>query len=149
MKNNFLIILILFTNFVFSQEKGDITEPWSKSLGIMIAPQGGIDLTRIDDGFSNQSNVFVVANFAKGKNTFTPFYSVTNSLGMAYSRSFLENYGMYVVANKKVLADGGYLGIGATRSVGNASVFVEVGSLWNTWSPGFYLGAFIPLTFKI
>ena len=148
MKNIYLftVVLILFVNPVFSQED---TETWSKSLDIMAVPQGGIDLTNTQDGFSNQSNVFVVVNFTKGKNTLTSFYSVTNSVGMAYSRSLSEDYGMYAVATKNVLTEGGYLGVGATKNVGKSAIFIEIGSPWNTWLPGLSIGVFIPVTFKI
>ena len=145
-KLSMLCILALFMNPIFSQEN---TETWSKSFGVMLVPQGGIDLKNTKAGLSNQSNIFFIGNFTKGKNTFIPFYSVTNALGMAYSRSFSENYGMYAVTNKNVLVDGGYFGIGATRKVGNASLFIETGTQWNTWSPGFNIGVFIPFTFKI
>lgn len=147
MKNRilFTIVLIFSSTLLFSQEN---EKRWSRSLGVMLVPQGGIDLTNLEEGFSNQPNMLFLANFTKGDDTFIPFYTVSNSIGMAYSRSFSEDYGIYIVANKKVLDLGGYAGIGGTKTIGKSSIFVELGSSWNTWSPGLSIGAFIPLTFK-
>ncbi|MCA9351953.1 hypothetical protein KC866_00980 [Patescibacteria group bacterium] len=145
MKKIFFLLILLITFVSFSQEEESLKK-WSVSTGIIFAPQGGLDLKNFDQGFTNQTNLFVTLNFSKGKSTFSSFYSLfANSVGVVYIEPIKDNFGWYGVALKGVIEDFNYVGVGGTYSIGNNSAFIEFGSSVTSWNPGIYIGAFVSI----
>lgn len=144
-----LLLLVLFISISKINAQKDSV---SISAGLMFVPQGTISLKNPEKGFSTFAAGFLVAQISYKKTTYTPFYNMTgNATGIAIYQSFTNNFGSYVVGTKSILKEGGYVGIGLGTPVaaGRATFFVECGSPWNTWDPGIYIGAFIPLTKKL
>jgi len=124
---------------------------WETSIGLMIVPQGGINLTDASEGFSNQSNVFAIFNVFNKEHTLTSFFSVKNTAGVAYAHDVLNicsNCSSYAVISKNVLGEGDYGGVGFTYSVGTSNLFAEVGYSLSGGNTSAYFGVFIPLITK-
>lgn len=150
----------LMINYViFAQDSTATRKALSINLGFMFAPQGSLDLKEPNElfknsetGFKTSTPVFLVASFVKGNTVIVPLYSfTTNSFGAAVMQTVGPKVSVYGVGTKNALAEGGYAGAGISTPVmgGYASAFAEFGSTWHQWSPGVYMGAFIPLTFKV
>lgn len=121
-------------------------------IGFFFSPQGTISLQTPEKGFSALTPVLFVTQFSKGKGGVNVMYNMTyNNIQLVYFHSLYKKIGTYLIASKRVLANGGYAGTGLTRSVadGRAVGFFEFGSAWNKWSPALYTGVIIPLTLKL
>lgn len=118
----------------------------------MLVPNAGISLNSDFNGFQANPSLFGIMSVVKGNTFITPFYSLSaNAFGIAILQQVNSSLSLYAVVNNSVLKNGGYAGsgIGVPVSNGKATAFIEVGSSWNKWSPGFYTGLFIPFTKKI
>ncbi|MCA9351484.1 hypothetical protein KC929_01760 [Patescibacteria group bacterium] len=149
MKKFLIVAALLFSVLCFSQVENVQEKPWSFSTGIILAPQAGLDLKESKNGVTNQTNLFATVSASKGNSTLVGFYSVKNSIGLVYLGPIKGDFGWYGVALKGVVENFNYAGIGGTYSLGKNSIFIEFGSSLDAFTPGIYVGVFIPFTVKL
>ncbi len=148
MKNLIAIVaMILITVSIYAQSNS-----LKINAGIMFNPQGAILIKNPEKGFQVFAPVVLITTFTKGKTTVAPFYHMnSNSIGGLVAFDFSPKIGIYSITMKNLLVKDGYTGIGCTIPVanGNASAFIETGTPFSKWEPALYIGALIPLKFKI
>lgn len=144
----FLFLTLVFT-FHFSAKAQDTMHI---KMGFFFNPQGSISLQTPEKGFSAIVPIFFVTQFVKGKGGVNVMYNMTyNNAQVAYFHKLCGSLGTYLLINKHVLSNGGYVSAGVTRSLadGRANGFFEFGSAWDHWSPVIYTGLIIPFTMKV
>ncbi len=151
-----LIIALVATSLSITvsnaQDSLATNKQWQMTGGALFAPQGGLDLNATENGSFTSMQFFLVAPVFYDKWTFTPFYNMSNSTGLAIERTFTPHLGVYAVGTKNTLKSGGYVGLGADAPVakGIAAFFAEIGLTYDVPEPSVYVfsGVFIPLTLK-
>ncbi len=146
------LTVLLICAYVTSKAQ-DTTKNVSKlkiEIGLTFVPQGAMNLK--DPGeFNTYSNIFGGIILIKENWFNTSFYSMTfNQVGTAIGYNFIPDLGMYTVATKNTTKSGGYVGIGLYTPLSKTvSGFIEVGSNYQKWNPGMYVGMFIPFRMAI
>ncbi|MBP6866502.1 MAG: hypothetical protein KBC12_03100 [Candidatus Pacebacteria bacterium] len=146
MKHIFVCSLLFAASFLNAQDSLKI------KTGFLFSAQGSLSLQTPSKGLVTFTPVSAVVSFIKGKSMVNVVYNMTsNKVGMLYWHKLGNSNGYYVACNKNVFTKGGYAGTGLTQSVadGKAIGFFEFGSTWHAWSPAIYMGAIMPLTFRI
>lgn len=147
-----LVATILSNTISTAQDSLVTNKQWQVTAGALFAPQGGLNLNTAEEGSFTSLQFFLVTPIFYDKWTFTPFYSVSNSTGMAIERTCTPHFGMYAVGTKNTLKPGGYAGFGVDTPVakGFAALFAEIGTTYGIDEPNTYVfcGVFIPLTLK-
>ncbi len=147
MKKEILMLLfIAFSGSTFAQDTLRI------SAGLTLVPQGAIDLTNIN-GFKSYTNIFSGLTVSKGRWFNTTFYSFTfNQLGTAFGfnhNKYLVSYVVYAKTTTKSKSDYLGFGLGTPLAKGRATGFIETGSSTYKYTPGLYIGMFIPFNTKL
>jgi len=146
MKHIFVCLILFASSLLNAQNTLKI------KTGFLFAAQGALSLETPSKGFSTFTPVSAVVSFVKGKSMVNVVYNMTsNKAGLLYWHQLGNSNGYYAACNKNVFTKGGYAGTGVTKSVadGRAIGFLEFGSTWHEWNPALYVGAIIPLTFKV
>ncbi len=146
MKSIFVCLLAIISLSLNAQDSLKI------KTGFLFSAQGSLSLQTPSKGFSTFTPVSAVVSFVKGKSMVNVVYNMTsNKVGMLYWHKLGSSTGYYIACNKNVFTKGGYAGTGLAKSIadGRAMTFCEFGSTWHTWSPAIYIGAIIPMTFRI
>ena len=147
-----LVATIFSITILHAQDSLATKKEWQMTAGAMFAPQGGLNLNAAEEGSFTSLQFFLVAPIFYDKWTFTPFYNVSNSTGLAIERTCTPHFGMYAVGTKNTLKPGGYVGFGVDTPVakGFAALFAEIGTTYGIDEPSPYVfsGVFIPLTLK-
>ena len=153
MKKQILLIamtILTFFGFVTKSSAQDSTR--NIALGFVCSPTGGLNLQKPGKGFTYGATLTVGASFNKGNSSVLTVYNINaNAAQLIYYKQFTHMFGTYVVANKSVLSQGGYAGLGETVVIykNRAFGYMELGSSWNKWSPVFYTGVILPFWLKL
>lgn len=137
MKNLTLIsVSVIFLSF----------SAFSQKVGVLLAPQGTIFLTKAKSGFSAGMPIVLMGLFLKGDYAFIPRYNLSNnSAGIIISKDFNSKVSGYLIGMKSVMNENGYVGLGLTRKVsGNNMLFVELGTSIKAIRPEFSIGVLLP-----
>lgn len=119
---------------------------FSQKVGVLLAPQGTISLTKAKSGFSAGMPIVLMGLFLKEDYAFIPRYNLSNnSVGIIVSKDINSKISGYVIAMKSVMNENGYAGLGIGRKVsGNNMLFIELGSSIKVIEPEFSVGVLLP-----
>lgn len=144
------IILTICMVILAIHTQAQSSSKWSISAGMNFSPMMSLNLEDTSKGTTSSVGVLGIIALSKENDTFGLVYSANNSFGLLYFRTLPHSYGLYMVAKKNTITEGGYSGIGASYKINSQFLFLEVGNgSWKGISPSVSLGVIVPIRVKL
>lgn len=144
----------LVSNFGIFEARKDSAKVVKKltwNAGFIFAPQGELNLKKIDNGFSGVPSLEGAVSIVYKKTAILGLYLInSNSLGIVIDQEISKKSALYLIQTRSITQQSNYTGLGFRISVaeGHASAFTEIGNEWNTGTPYLYTGLLIPFMLK-